>query len=299
MAKLKIIIGLLVIGFAINPANLHARDWYVNNVGGNKQNRGTSADSPLQSITHALRKADQGDRIILQNTGVPYRESISLSGRKHCGTSLTPFFIIGNGATLDGRKSVEADQWQHVEGNIFRFEPRRKGHQMVYIGARPAKRSAVNKKADLKKLEEEHWTMINGLIYFRTKRTAAPENYDLSYCELSVGITLYRVKNVVIQDLVVQGYQLDGINSHDITENVLITGINSRGNGRSGISVGGASRCKIEGSVVGDNGAAQVRTEGYCQLEIKESTLLESDDYGPPLLIKGGKVTVDGKEMKK
>ena len=299
MTRTNSIIGILIAGVTLMATDLHARDWYVDNVSGNKRNRGTSADSPFKTISRALKKAEAGDRIILTNTGVAYNECISLAGRDHCGTELKPFFIVGNGATLDGRKKVDVEQWENVDGDIFRFQPFRKGFQMVYNGARPAKRSSVTKKTDLKNMKPEEWTMINGWIYFRVKPTIPPWNYDLSYCEHSVGITLYRVKNVVIQDLIVQGYQLDGINSHDGNKNVLLTGVRCRGNGRSGLSVGGASRCKIEGSVVGDNGEAQVRTEGYCQLEINQCALIESDEYGPPLVIKGGKVTVDGKPVEK
>lgn len=73
----------------------------------------------------------------------------------------------------------------------------------------------------------------------------------------TVGITLYQVLNVEIQDLVVQGYQLDGVNAHDSAFNVKLVGLTCRGNGRSGISIGGALRVELEACLVGNNGEWQ------------------------------------------
>ena len=59
-----------------------------------------------------------------------------------------------------------------------------------------------------------------------------------------MGITLYEVRNVVIRDLIVQGFQLDGINAHDGVFDALLKKVTCRGNARSGICVGGASRVR-------------------------------------------------------
>src|SRR5687768_4967226 len=86
-----------------------ARDWYVDNVAGDDRKNGSQPnsssqiDGPVQTIAKALRHASRIDRIILANTGEPYRESISLVGR-HSGIEKAPFEIIGNGAVLDGQR---------------------------------------------------------------------------------------------------------------------------------------------------------------------------------------------------
>ena len=32
---------------------------------------------------------------------------------------------------------------------------------------------------------------------------------------MQVGVTLYEVRHVIVRDLVIQGFQLDGVNAHD------------------------------------------------------------------------------------
>ena len=52
---------------------------------------------------------------------------------------------------------------------------------------------------------------------------------------MPVGITLYKVRDVAIGDLTVQGFQLDGINAFDGAFDIQLSGVTCRGNGRSGI----------------------------------------------------------------
>jgi hypothetical protein len=114
----------------------------------------------------------------------------------------------------------------------------------------------------------------------------------LSHTSLPVGITLYEARNIVISDLVVQGFQLDGLNAHDSVFDATLVGLTCRGNGRSGISVGGASRVKIIACLVGDNGAAQVRTEGFSHTDILNCDLVESPN-APAVVRDGGLVSVN------
>ena len=144
----------------------------------------------------------------------------------------------------------------------------------------------------LPKLEELEWCLFEGYIYFRTEKGRLVHQYDTSYAAKRVGITLYEVRNVVIDGLVVQGFQLDGINAADSVFNATLVGIVSQGNGRSGISVNGSSRVLIEACLVGHNGEAQVRTEGYSKTRISNCNLLENP--APKVLKKGGSVEFVG-----
>ena len=69
---------------------------------------------------------------------------------------------------------------------------------------------------------------------------------------------------------------MDGVNAHDGVYRATLTGLNCRGNGRSGISIGGASRVMVESCLVGNNGAAQVRTEGACHARLIGCDLLDN-----------------------
>ena len=95
-------------------------------------------------------------------------------------------------------------------------------------------------------------------MYFRTEPNRLPQSYDLSYTARQVGITLYEVRHVIVRDLVIQGFQLDGVNAHDGVRDTALVGLNCRGNVRSGISIGGASRVRLDSCLVGNNGAAQL-----------------------------------------
>ncbi len=78
-----------------------------------------------------------------------------------------------------------------------------------------------------------------------------------------------------------------------MTESVVprYNGLNCRGNGRSGISIGGASRVVVESCLVGNNGAAQVRAEGASHAQLIGCDLL--DNTAPKIVRDGGEVVVN------
>ena len=316
------LLGIFAIGMLDAPAS--ARDIYVDNVGGDDYHLGGSAvasntgGGPCRTIARALRLAQAGDRIILTDTGEPYRECITLSGPRHSGSARRPFVIVGNGATLDGSAPVHPDAWEQYEGDIYRFRPARTSHQQLFLNARPLQRVAVdNNNLRLPKLLPFQWCLFDRHIYLNLKKPAAdvpeeaaaipeevleraategwryvPQQYDFSYAHHPVAITLFDVRNVIIADVTVQGYQLDGINAHDKAFNAEILRVLSRGNGRSGISIGGASRVKVTDTLLGNNGVAQLRTEGFCVAEIRRCEILAFT--APAVVREGGEMSIDG-----
>ena len=99
-----------------------------------------------------------------------------------------------------------------------------------------------------------------------------------------VGITLVNCQGWD-QDLLFR-FQPDGI-THDNVFYATVLGA-ARGNGRSGISVGGVSRVTIEFSV--GNGTAQIRTEGFSETKLKNNDLIDDDLNAPALVSEGGKL---------
>ena len=274
-----------------------AGDLFVNNATGDDVRNGRSLESkgaaggPVRTIAQALRLARAGDRIVLAKTEQPYRESLTLQASKHSGIAGTSFEIVGNGATLDGTRPVRPDAWQHVEDDLYRFPPSAKSFHVLYLDGKPAVRKPLPKSGKLPELQELEYCLMKGNIYFRAARGKLPTEHDLSHTVLPVGITLYEVRDVVIHDLTVQGFQLDGINAHDGVFGAQLTGLVCRGNGRSGISVGGASRVRIDHCLVGNNGDAQVRTEGASITHLIANDLVD-DGVVPPLLRRGGRVHI-------
>ena len=79
---------------------------------------------------------------------------------------------------------------------------------------------------------------------------------------------------------VMQGDTVVGI----VTRTDLL-GLTSSHNGRSGISVGGASRVRIDTCTAAGNGVAQVRTEGYSITALVDNQL---DPASAPALVQDG-----------
>ncbi|MGI9518727.1 MAG: right-handed parallel beta-helix repeat-containing protein [Pirellulaceae bacterium] len=299
--KLVSLVAATALVVSMLSVDLRAEDFYVNNIVGADTNNGKKStdpsnnSGPFRTIARALRGAQRGDRVFVEKTTQPYYESLGVQGVRNSGTDYMPFSIISNGAILDGSQPVDPGAWEHYGGNVFRFMPRLKSHQQLYLDGKPAERVPARKHGFVPGLEAGQWALTGGWIYFCVADGRIPGNYDLRYCAEQTGITLYEVDNVVIEGLVIQGFQLDGVNAHDAVTQTIVRQCNLRGNGRSGLSVGGAARLAVVESIVGANGAAQVRSEGYSQVFIENCRLIESRQTGPAMVNDGGRIAVDGK----
>jgi len=281
--------------------SLQAENHYVNNETGDDRRDGRSPDltglasGPYRTITKALQVANRGDHIILAKTKTPYHESVTLQAGRHSGMLTRPFVLEGNGAILDGSQPVPETAWEGVPGrpDLFRYSPRFKSHVMLYLFGRPASRVAVsNASAEPPELKPLQWCLFRGHVYFRVEPNNIPAAYVLSASSLPVGITLYEARHIQIRNLTVQGFRLDGINAHDSVFDANLLSLNCRGNGRSGISVGGASSVRVESCLVGNNGLAQLRTEGYSHALVINCDLIDDDPLAPAVVKTGGKVTI-------
>jgi hypothetical protein len=279
-----------------------ARDIFVDNVAGDDQYRGLRQQSfddgsgPVKTIARALRIAIPSDRIVLANTGQPYRESFTLFGNRHSGTVSRPFTIQGNGAILEGADEIDIDRWQHVKGDVFRFRPYHLAYQQLFIDNRPITRILCSHPCSAPpELQPLEWCLYRGHIYFRAESLGRPEDYALTVASRQVGITLFHVEHVAIMDLVIQGFQLDAVNAHNSARDVVLKQVTCRGNGRAGVAVGGASLVSIESSLVGNNGEAQLLTNPYSETFVFQSDLLSNT--APAWVDRGGAVILDGSEI--
>jgi len=280
-----------------------ARDIFVNNRSGDdrftgrEQVVGAGGNGPVRTIEKALRLAQQGDRIQVANTGQPYRESLSFMGTRHSGFEVQPFVLAGNGAILDGSAPVPAKAWEHFRGAVFRFQPPRVEYQQLFLNHRPATRVAVG-GLDMEppKLDALQWCLHQGYIYFAVEPQKLPSDYPLSFAAKPAGITLVAVRNVVIQDLIVQGFQLDGISALNSARMIRLLRVTCRGNGRSGVTVGAASLVDLDECRVGDNGSAQLLTLPWSETHVRQGELLSNT--APAWVDQGGKVFRDGQEIR-
>jgi hypothetical protein len=278
------------------------RDIYVDNSSGDDQFAGrnpvgkSDMSGPVRTIAKALRLAGNGDTIVLAKTGVPYRESISLVGSRNSGTSERPFSIRGNGAIIDGSAPVPPKAWEHFQGATFRYRPLRAGYQQLFLNDLPAERVfASEKAANPPELKPLQWCWFQSRIYFCVEKTKLPGDYRLSCLHQQIGVTLFHVDHVRISNLTLQGFQLDGINLYNSAKNVTLSDVTCRGNGRSGICVGGASLAAIDASLLGNNGLAQLLTLPYSETHVNGSHLLSNT--APGWVDQGGRVYLDKKRI--
>jgi hypothetical protein len=277
-------------------ATCQAKNLYVDNIAGSDNQDGLAAtgnggkSGPVRSISRAIKLAGKGDTIHVAKTEDPYRESISLQGGRNSGLIGKKFLIIGDGVVLDGRTEVPKDQWELAGDSVY-STPAPSAFTILFLGNKPAERVKVaDENAEVPELEEHQWCLVNRRVYFKTESTKLPRDYDLTYNTRRVGITLVNCRQVVIQGFIVQGFQLDGINAHDNVFGATLLGITARGNGRSGVSVGGASRVTIEACLVGNNGVAQLRTEGFSETRLKNNDLIDDDPDAPAIVQESGKI---------
>jgi len=272
------------------------RDIFVNNQLGDDRRTGVSpvaeghGGGPCRSISKALRIAGPSDRVIIANTGEPYRESITLEAARHSGDARYPFVVAGNGATLDGTVPLDNANWEYAGRDMFRLRPVHMSFQQLFlddqpsVGQQPLVRRQPPEGAapELKPLE---WCLLRGWIYFGVERDRLPYAYPLGCCGGQVGVTLYDVHDVIVQDLNVRGFWLDGVNCADNVRHTTLLRLGASDNGRSGLTIAGSSRVRVESCTAAGNGAAQLRTEGYSITELVENRL---DARSAPAIVKAG-----------
>lgn len=253
--SLLILCGIL----AHSPVAL-ARVIHVSNVDGSDAMDGSAArpvnvvSGPLASLQRAVQIARPGDVIEVAKTPEPYYGSITLQGTWNSGTPLQPFIIRGNGAELSGAVAVPTAAWQNVGTDLYATVPRKKGYYML-LSAGKALQEVRTKPTDtdIPALQPGEWCVLGGRVTVRIKPGQLVSDLDLALAWHEVGITLYKVNNVVISNLTVKHFQTDGINAHDLCENLILDQVTAVENGRAGVVVAGSSLMKIIESTIRDN----------------------------------------------
>jgi len=288
----RLVAAILV---SILAGEVSARDIFVDNLGGNdtltgrEPAGGRGSDGPVRTIAKATRLAQPGDRIVLADTGEPYREEITLQGGRCSGFGNTsPFVLEGNGAVIDGVTDVPDEAWQRVGADVFRFGPLLKSHQSLFIEGEAVGRIPMRRGEARPDLQPLQWLLADGWVYLRTRAGQSPQSYHAQCAGLQTGLTIYEVQNVVVRNLVLRGFALDGVNAHDNAFNVRLESVVSTHNGRSGFSIGGASQVRLIGCEAAGNHIAQLRSEGYCHVLHTECKFDEGT--APAIVNQGGEV---------
>lgn len=308
-----VVLFLLFILSMIPLSTAFGRDIYVDNVHGNDSflgfnMRSVDTNGPVRSIARALQLAQQSDRIILANNPEPYRESVLLSGEKNSGAPNFPFRIEGNGATLDGTEPIPADYWRALgTRGIFVCRPLYVAHQNLFYRGKPVKRIDASHIHDFNTLMAQdwkpmRWCLYDGEIYFKPREAfmvrddakflpyddseaAKKRTYALSCTKKQHGIALFQVHHVEISNLIVQGFQNDGIIASNMATGIQLNNVTCRGNARAGLVNGTGSSVWLKDCVLGNNQYAQLLTEENSLTSIFSSDLIS---YPAPAWIENG-----------
>lgn len=260
---MKAVAFLSVASILLNVAtSTNAEVYYVNNRVGADRHDGlvetplSNTSGPVKSISQALKLASFADTIIVANTGVPYYDNLSFQGEKHSGDPVRPFRLIGNGATITGAMVIPEGGWREAGRDVWQVTPFRKGYfQLVRDGkALPEVRPQPGEKWDsIPQLEVDQWCTWNGSIYYRVERYVEPVTQRLSIARRSCGITVFAAHDIVISDLTIQHFRLDGVNLHDLATNIQLEKLTLHENGRAGLAIGGSSSGRVNGSDIERN----------------------------------------------
>lgn len=202
---------------------------------------------PVRTIRRALQLARRGDTISIANHGVPYYESIALTGARHCGYSQRKFTIIGNGAVVSGAQPVPPAAWKEVESDLWKFTPWRKGHYRLILDGKAVPEVAApyeestGASDSLPDVPEGQWAAWRGSIYYRTPRFERPAERPFAFAAQGVGLTLADVHDVHVVGLVFRHFRLDGVSAHSRARGIVLDNVQSLENGRAGLFVGGTS----------------------------------------------------------
>lgn len=288
-----------------------AQDIYVDNIAGNDKLDGRvpistgQGTGPLRSIGRALQVAKPGARVILKhNPGYPYRESITLFGSKNSGAFNGMPFIIegnidqieGNEAILEGADQLRPEIWSYFRDDIYRYRPMQAPVNLTYGqmfsgGVRLDRVKTTPAMRTLPDLEPLQWCVFQGQVYFRAEQGKSPkigDHYKLSYSARPTGITLMHVNNVRIHDIIVRGYQVDGIAAPNSAKDVILDTVLSEANGRAGLSAGVSSRIFAGYSVFSKNNDTQVLAMQNSKMFIYGCLIPEG--IGETIRSMGGKV---------
>ena len=278
-----------------------ARDIFVNNQGGDDRLEGRSETpaallGPVKSIRKAMLLAEPGDRVVLTNTGTAVSRNDQPFQRPALG--LRPQPAVCHRRPRRRARWLGSRAGRRLEklpvGRVFRFRP--SAHELpAIVSRRSAARASAGRAGKWRSCPSSsrlsgRWQTA-GFTSGRKTASCRPTTGS-AYCRLQTGITLYHVHDVVITNLTVEGFQLDGINAFDGTRDCRLVQVVARGNGRSGVTIAGCSHLEVLGSLVGDNGWAQLLIEELALASVRDTPLL--DNTAPPIVQHGGRIFIDG-----
>jgi hypothetical protein len=268
---------MVLILMSLTPAM--AKVIYVNNRTGDDVYDGSNPEvgafrtGPVRTLARAQVLVGPGDVIEIANTGDTYFDSLHLVGTNASGVAGHPTVVNGNGAVIDGSEPVAPDDWKPLGNGLWRLDPREKGWFQLVRETEVVAEAEHAPSAGQPSPAPGTWSAWHGSVYYRALPSELPPIEPYRLARREAGIFLYGVHDVVVRDLTVRYFRLDGVNAHDQAYRVVLQNIISEKNGRSGVFVGGSSEIVLSGGATIDNRAASLLIKEQAKADVREMKL--------------------------
>jgi hypothetical protein len=269
---------------------------YLDNVKGSDQFDGSSSSpgaygvGPVASIAHASDILKQCGKLVIANTGVPYRGTLLLMGKG--GTPETPLIVEGNNATLEGLVLAKPTDWTvEKDGTLsMRWPGPEVGFLVVTNGAPPVFAGSLQ---DLKPGEVYYNKSQSGPHpgYYRL-----PEGKRIEDLKLEVdtggygsGVQIIGASNIIVRHLKCRYFEKDGFDLQSQCEGVRFEHIEAYLNGDRGFNCNATASCNvIDGNFhENDSGIGGIAFSRSCFFGVK---VVRNRSYG--VLFQGGEHSI-------
>ena len=275
---------LLTVGLAVlclPASNAGAKLIVVDNRIGDDRNDGLGTGSaelgsgPVRTLERGALLVGPGDILEIVNNGQPYYGSLRLIGGRCSGVPSLPVIVKGNGVTLDGSLPVAMGDWESLGNEIWRLIPKEKGFYRLVRGEDSVTETPLSATAaaTIPTPLAGQWTLWQGAIYYHALPDEIPFLEPFRLATKEAGIFLYQVHHVVVQDMTVRYFRLDGVSAHDQVSDTVLRNITCEGNGRSGLFAGGCSKLVAEQCTLRNNRVTPLLIREIGTVDVQNSAL--------------------------
>ncbi len=243
-------IVFLTVVLIMSVSRTSAETWYVNNISGGDNKTGLTEQEAFGTLAQGVSRLKPGDRLVIMNSGQPYRESLVLHDIS--GTKEKPIEIDGGGSVLDGSVSIAPDSWTAL-GNDLYSRPLKLGQSvrlrffLLFDGKINRMGNVLKaylpfafKPADQLKANEWTWIESEKKLYVRLPKGTSLKDANLAMPDITrweSGVKMFGTcRYIVIRNLTATHFYNDGYNIHGNCSEIGFYNVRALYNGDDGIS---------------------------------------------------------------
>lgn len=228
-----------------------------------------SADGPVRTIQRGLNLVKPGGAVIVLPSGEPYREELVFDGKRLQGRTSDPIYLEGNGVELRGDQPVDALTWAFVGDGVYRLEEPLLTYTMLLQHDKALPRATGVYWNDLPNLAPESFGIWRGQVVFRAADRKFIHQHPLSIARLRCGLLLDRADKIVVRNLHVRGFALDGVQVRGPVTQVYFRDCRFADNGRGGVSAYSNAQVVLDNCFLESNAEADGLARAGARLRLQ------------------------------